>query len=97
VVYTVIVTNTGTVLDTFNLSKSAVQWPTDIQSSVGPLAAQASATVPVTVTVPGSGPLFASDVVTVTATSAGSSSATSRVVLKTSTLVYPVFLPLIKK
>ncbi len=97
VIYTVVITNTGAGPDTFNLSKSAVQWPTDIQAAVGPLAAQAAATLQVTVSIPLAVPFIASDVVTVTATSINSSSASSNVVLKTSTLVYPVYLPVVRK
>jgi fimbrial isopeptide formation D2 family protein/uncharacterized repeat protein (TIGR01451 family) len=97
VIYTVIVTNTGSIPDTFNLSKSAVQWPTDLPASVGPLAVQAAATLHVTVSIPSLAPLVASDTVTVTATSVGASNVSSSVMLKTSTLIYPVFLPLIKK
>jgi PKD repeat protein len=101
VVYTVVVTNTGTVPDSFTLSlpnAGTYQWVTQLGStSIGPLASQQSANTQVTVFVPAAAPLIASDVVTVTATSNGSGSVSSSVVLKTSTLVYPVYLPLIKK
>ena len=101
VVYTVVVTNSGTVPDSFTLSLPAAgtyQWVTQLGStSTGPLASQQSANAQVTVFIPAAAPLIASDVVTVTATSNGSGSVSSSVTLKTSTLAYPIYLPLIKK
>lgn len=98
VVYTLIITNTGNALDTFTLSKSAVQWPTDLNpATVGPLALQGTATVYATVTIPSLVSLNASDTVTITATSQGNTSIKSSVALKTSVLTYPMYLPLVRK
>jgi uncharacterized repeat protein (TIGR01451 family)/fimbrial isopeptide formation D2 family protein len=99
VMYTVLITNTGTVPDSFTLSlptAGTYQWVTQLGSTaLGPLAPQQSANAQVTVLIPAAAPLIANDVVTITATSDSSASATSSVVLKTSTLVYRIYLPLI--
>ncbi|CAG0929307.1 hypothetical protein TFLX_01243 [Thermoflexales bacterium] len=101
VIYTVVVTNTGTVPDTFTLSlptAGTYQWVTQLGSpSVGPLAPQQSANVQVTVFIPAGAPFVASDTVTITATSISSSSVSNSVVLKTSTPAHAVYLPLIMK
>lgn len=100
VVYTLIITNTGNVPDSFTLSlpPSGYKWITNLSTnSTGSLAPQSSTIATATVHILASGPLVDSDVVTVTATSAGSSLVTSSVALKTSTLVYRVYLPLVKK
>ena len=100
VAYTLIITNTGNVPDSFTLSlpPSGYKWITNLSTnSTGSLAPQSSTIATATVNILASGPLVDSDVVTVTATSAGSSLVTSSVALKTSTLVYRVYLPLVKK
>jgi uncharacterized repeat protein (TIGR01451 family) len=100
VVYTLIITNTGNMPDSFTLSlpPSGYKWITNLSTnSTGSLAPQSSTIATATVNILASGPLVDSDVVTVTATSAGSSLVTSSVALKTSTLVYRVYLPLVKK
>jgi uncharacterized repeat protein (TIGR01451 family)/fimbrial isopeptide formation D2 family protein len=101
VVYTLRITNTGTIPDSFTLSAppaGSYQWPTQIApGSTGTLPAQGAATAQVTVSIPSAAPLVASDVFTVTATSNGSSSVHNSVTLRTSTLIYPIYLPLIKK
>jgi uncharacterized membrane protein len=71
VTYTLRLTNTGSVADTFTLSKSSAAWTTDVPASVGPLAGGASTDVIVLVTIPSGALVGASDVVTVTATSHG--------------------------
>ena len=101
VVYTVVITNTGTVPDYFKIelpARSSYKWETirsDLQTSL--LLAQGVTTTQITVLIPETALLIASDVVTVTAISNGSSSVSDYVALKTSTIIYPVYLPLIRK
>lgn len=101
VIYTVTVTNTGTVPDSFTLSLPAggtYQWVTQLSTpAVGPLVSGQSASAQATVFIPLAAPLGASDVVTVTATSVGDSNVSQSVSLKTSTLIYSLYLPLIRK
>jgi uncharacterized repeat protein (TIGR01451 family)/fimbrial isopeptide formation D2 family protein len=102
VVYTLVITNTGTVPDSFALSLPPVgsyQWPTQLPApaSTGTLAAQGAATLQVTVSIPAVAPLVSGDVVTVTASSAGLSSVSHSIALQTSTLVYPAYLPIIRR
>lgn len=52
VTYALAVTNTGNAPDTFTVSLSGGQWPYSAQHLVGPVAAGATATFPVTVEVP---------------------------------------------
>jgi uncharacterized repeat protein (TIGR01451 family) len=84
VVYTLWVTNTGNCADTFTLSKSGDTWTTVVPASVGPLAAGASATVAVTVTVPGNATVGSSDTVTISATSQGDGTESDSSTLTTS-------------
>ncbi|MHC4618927.1 MAG: DUF11 domain-containing protein, partial [Planctomycetota bacterium] len=86
VAYTLWVTNTGNCADTFTLSKSGDTWTTVVPASVGPLAAGASATVAVTVTVPGNATVGSSDTVTISATSQGDGTVTGSSALTTSHL-----------
>jgi uncharacterized repeat protein (TIGR01451 family) len=100
VVYTLLITNTGSGPDSFVLSLpvSGYKWVTGLTpNSTGPLGPGGSAIATATVNIFATGPLVESDVVTVTATSSMSNTAKSSVVLKTSTLIYPIFLPLVKK
>jgi len=100
VVYTLVITNTGNVPDSYTLSlpPSGYKWITNLSTnSTGVLVPQSSTIATATVNILATGPVVDSDIITVTATSIGSSSVTDNVVLKTSTLVYSVFLPLIKK
>jgi PKD repeat protein len=101
VIYTVVITNTGTVPDSFTLSLPAAgtyQWVTQLDATaLGPLAPQQSANAQVTILIPTAAPLIASDVVTITATSNSSTSATNGVALKTSTLVSWIYLPFIRR
>jgi Zn-dependent metalloprotease len=71
VAYTLHVTNTGNTADTVTVTVAGNAWPTAAPASVGPLAAGASASLVVTVTVPVNAAGGASDGATVTATSQG--------------------------
>ena len=98
VVYTVTVTNTGTVEDTFDLTATGA-WTADVSQPSITLAAGEVATFTVEVTVPSGASDGDSDVTTVTATSQSDPSATSSATLTTTAVVteYKLFLPLIKR
>jgi len=83
VVYTINVTNTGAVADTYTVTVTGADWPVDILPAVGPLAAGASAALPVTVTVPAGALCGASDHITITLTSQGSASRVAQASLTT--------------
>jgi uncharacterized repeat protein (TIGR01451 family) len=69
--YTLVVTNTGNIVDTFNIAVSGNAWTTSAPASVGPLAPSASQVVDVSVTVPPEAVIGNTDVVTITLTSQG--------------------------
>lgn len=81
--YSALVTNTGTVTDTFNLSLGAHTFTTTVQANVGPLGPGAVATVPITVNIPSNALVGAQDVVTVTAQSLGNAARTASAMLTT--------------
>ena len=84
VTYTLTVTNTGNTSDSYAISITGATWSTvATPTTVGPLAAGASTTVQVQVTVPANAVASASDVATVTATSLGDASQTASSALTT--------------
>ncbi len=100
--YSVSITNTGNVSDTFNLSLSGNAWPTTLSQPSVNLAAGASTTVQVSVAIPANATANSTDSVTVTATSSADSSATSSTSLvSTATSIpvnnYRVFMPYVGK
>ncbi|MCB9133901.1 MAG: choice-of-anchor B family protein [Anaerolineales bacterium] len=86
--YTLTMTNTGEVTDTFTLSVSGV-WTVTVSVKNVTLGAGASMRVTVWVTVPGDVVAGASDATTVTATSQSDGSATASVTLTTTALALP--------
>jgi len=70
-------------------------WTTIAPATVGPVAAGASATLPVTVTVPAGAAAGASDTATVKVTSQGDGTRFAQSVLTTTCRLYRVFLPLV--
>ncbi|MGC9396149.1 MAG: M14 family zinc carboxypeptidase [Anaerolineae bacterium] len=65
------ITNTGTAVDSFTITLAGAHWETVAPEQLGPLSPDATALLPVTVTIPADAPCEASDSVTVTVTSAG--------------------------
>ncbi|MCP4541843.1 MAG: hypothetical protein GY832_32330 [Chloroflexi bacterium] len=73
VTFDFVVENTGNVSDSFGLAVTDDDWPTSLSaSSVGPLAPNVTATVRVSVTVPGSAAAYSVDQATITAHSVAS-------------------------
>jgi uncharacterized repeat protein (TIGR01451 family) len=99
VTYTLTVTNTGTAADTFDLVATGNNWTSAVTTPVGPLAAGASGTTYVAVSIPANAADGDSDTVTITATSQGDNTKTDTSVLTTTAKIagYNIFLPLIMK
>jgi uncharacterized repeat protein (TIGR01451 family) len=98
VTYTLSVTNTGNVIDTFTVTVSGNTFVTDAPATVGPLAAGARGTIDVSVTIPARATAGMLDTATVTLTSQGSG--TQRVSANaslTTTVRFGVYLPLVFK
>jgi hypothetical protein len=91
VAYTLTLTNTGNVTDTYSVSVSgAVFTTTATPSSVGPLAANAATTFVVSVQIPANATGGTTDVATITARSQGDSSQSATATLTTTVVVIPV-------
>lgn len=88
VTYTLALTNTGDLTDSFSFSAATASWPVGVPSTVT-LDAGAGAEVVVTVAVPADAAGGAADVVAVTATSAGDPSVSATAVLTTTAV--PVY------
>jgi uncharacterized membrane protein len=86
VTYTLQVTNTGNVADTFNLSRAGNAWPTDVTPLSVNLPPTGTAPITVTVTIPPGAQPGGSDTVSVTATSQSSSTVSARSILTTTAL-----------
>ena len=83
VIYTLHITNTGTTTDSFNVGVTGNVWTTNAPSNIGPLAAGASATTNISVTVPANAAGGAMDAASVTVTSQGDNSQTAASTLTT--------------
>lgn len=71
VIYALPIRNTGTITDAYTLAVSTNRWPTSAPAVVGPIAAGAILTAPVTVQIPTQALAFATDVATLQLTSQG--------------------------
>jgi uncharacterized repeat protein (TIGR01451 family) len=93
VTYTLAITNTGQAADTFDVSVGTTgsAFTTTAPSTVGPLAAGATTTVDVAVTIPPGAGHNASSVATVTFTSQGDPAVSANSVLTTTSSVAPVY------
>jgi hypothetical protein len=90
VTYSIVVTNTGSAADTFEITVTGNSWQTDAPATTGILAPGASTTIEVVVTVGESG----SDTATVTFTSGVDDSVSDSVVLTTTAgAAYMLYLP----
>jgi len=97
VTYTLQVTNTGNITDTFDVSVSGWMWPTAAPSAVGPLAAGESVDVEVRVDVPASAAGGATDTAIVLLTSRMDNTRSVTSTLTTRLPRFSMFLPLIIK
>jgi len=99
VTYTVPVTNTGNVADTFTLTPGGQTWPTSLSTASVPLNAGQSGALTVTVTIPLTATNGLSDTVRITAVSTGDPNQQATVDLTTTavTLNHFTFLPAILK
>jgi len=77
------ITNTGTAADSFTVTLADAHWETVAPEQLGPLSPDATALLPVTVTIPADASCEASDTVTVTVTSAGDPTQRAQVTLRT--------------
>jgi uncharacterized repeat protein (TIGR01451 family) len=100
VTYTLMLTNTGNITDTFSFAAAGNSWATALPADVT-LGAGASAMVDVAVTVDAAAGDGDTDVATVTATSAGDSSVTAESELTTTAVVtvtdYIIYMPVVMK
>jgi hypothetical protein len=103
VTYTVTISNTGTVADTYLLASSGNSWPTAVSALSIAVAAGASGQFGVTVAIPADALAGSTDSTTVTATAQGDSSATDAATLTTTCVAAPpsldryLYLPLLQK
>ena len=97
--YSLTLTNTGTITDSFALALAGHSWPATLSApTLGPLAPGAAATAEIAVSIPGDAPVGAADTVQVTATSLADDGQTGAASLTTSASEpprrYARFLPL---
>ena len=91
VIYTVTITNSGDVTDSFDLTATGQSWTTTLSTSLVNLAPSASKVFTVTVAIPPGAADQESDTVTITATSQGDGSKTDSALLTTTAVVAPVY------
>ncbi len=77
------ITNTGVVIDSFNITLTGAHWPTTAPKVIGPLAAGEAATLPVMVTLPVTASCGMADNLTLKATSAGDPTRSAQATLRT--------------
>ncbi len=90
-IYTLTVTNSGTVADSFDLTATGQTWATNLSTSLVNLASSASVDVTVTVAIPPGAADQESDAVTITATSQGDGSKSDSALLTTTAVLAPVY------
>ncbi len=95
-IYTVAITNTGNLTDTYTITPTGNLWPVEVAPVLGPLQKGETSSLTVTVTVPADIDLPASDEVTLTFTSRGSG-ITQSVKLQTDALLSITYMPFTQK
>lgn len=97
VTYTVTITNSGNITDTFDLALTGNVWPTTLSTSSTTLAAGAGATFTVAVSIPPGAPGNSTDSATLTATSRGDVAMSDSAILSTTCLgpQHRLYLPLV--
>lgn len=96
VTYTLRLTNTGDIADTFDITNTGNVWPVVVPPRVT-LTATAAADVTVAVAIPASAPVDVSDTVTVTVASRNASAIQAQSVLTTTAIWRQIYLPLVMK
>jgi FtsP/CotA-like multicopper oxidase with cupredoxin domain len=91
VTYTLDVTNTGSVVDSFMIAVTGNAWVTSAPASVGPLLAGATAQINVDVTIPAGAIAGDSDTASVAVTSVGDSGQSDAAILTTTALAAPTY------
>jgi hypothetical protein len=103
VVHTLTVTNVGEMTDTFTITVSGHTFTTTVPATLGPLAPNAPALLPITVTVPLTATGGITDTATVTLTSRGNPAQSASATLRTAVIAIPptgssrVYLPIIMR
>ncbi|MCZ7669557.1 MAG: hypothetical protein M5U34_21465 [Chloroflexi bacterium] len=96
VTYTLTVTNTGNMTDTFSFTAAGETWTTGLPADVT-IDAGESMDVEVTVAIPAAAADGDSDSVTITATSDGDNNETASSELTTTAVFYYIYLPVVMK
>jgi hypothetical protein len=97
ITYTLQVTNTGQVSDSFNVYVSSNEWLTTAPETVGPLAVAESALVEVMVMIPSNAAVGKMDTATITIASGGDNSQTRTTKLNTVSGHLLLFFPIVKR
>ncbi len=97
IIYTLQVTNTGNIVDTYSLDLTGNTWSVDASASVGPLLPNSSTTLSIGVSVPTGTANGASDAVTLTLTSQADSATSASSTITTIAAWYRSFMPVLAK
>lgn len=89
--YSLMMTNTGTMTDSIDLTATGQTWSTTLSNSLVNLAPSASTIITATVSIPADAINLDTDSVTITATSQGDISKTDTAVLTTTSIAAPVY------
>ncbi|WP_299758374.1 hypothetical protein [uncultured Chloroflexus sp.] len=93
--YTLTVTNRGSTATTFTVTVSGNHWPTNVPATIGPLAAGASTTFHVAVTIPDDQTGVHTDTATVTVTAQNDPTKSAQAVVTTIRARFRLFVPLV--
>jgi hypothetical protein len=97
VTYTLSLTNTGNVADTYSVTVTGNGWTTSAPATAGPVSAGGTTTLQVVVTIPSNAILGDSDTAMITLTSQGDTNQTASTTLVTSVASNPLYLPIIMR